>query len=356
MRSPLVSVIVPCYNVEHYIDECLITLTNQTLKDIEIICVDDCSTDGTSNILLEWAKNDCRIIVIRHEKNKGVGSARNTGIRMAKADYVAFVDSDDFVATDKYECLYSLSQGGEIDLIVSSQHYLYGETESVTNQIPNTLTNIDDIRRHVLIHGFSIWKSIVKKYIIFNNNLFFPDRLCYEDAPVSTCLFLCSNSIACYSDKPLHYYRINNSSSITKTKGNMNYFDRLETAVLFYHNTKRLNVYTKYKDEIEYAFFHLFYENTILGATKKFSPLPYKTIKTIPARYKETTSHNIKNNPIYRINKAPGIVFATAYYPELLWLWRPLYSIWSKISARIKDFKKSHNSYCSFYTSFYQMR
>ena len=340
MDIPLISIIIPCYNVEKKKKKCLSSLTNQTLKDIEIICVEDCSADRTFAKLSDWEKRDSRIHVIRHDKNKGVGSARNTGIRAANAEYVAFVDSDDFVTTDKYECLYNLSQGGKMDMVACSQHYIYGYKESIANQIPRYLTDIDELRRHVLVHGFAIWNSIVKKNIIYHNNLFFPDRLCYEDAPVSTCLFLCSNSIAVYSEKPLHYYRVNNSSSITKVKGNMNFFDRLETAIMFYNNTKRLNVYPKYRNEIEYAFFYLFYENTIIGAIERFDPLPINIIKKIPIRYRETTTHNIKKNPIYCMNKPSGIVYAVARYPELVWLWRPFFSKWNYILRKFRSTKK----------------
>ena len=331
MSVPLISVIIPCYNTEPYIDECLISLANQTLKDIEIICVEDGSTDGTFAKLSDWEKKDSRVIVIRHDKNKGLGSARNAGIRMAKADYVAFVDSDDFVTIDKYQCLYNLSQGGSLDLVVFSQHILYGETEKIITQIPKHLTDIDNIRRYVLVHGFSIWKSIVKKEVIYKNNLFFPDYLYYEDAPVSTCLFLCAKSIAVYYDKPLHYYRRNNYTSITQKKGDLKFFDRLETAIMFYNNTKRLGFYNRYNDEIEYAFFYLFYKNTILGALLKFdNNPPANIIKTIPKRYKATTSVNIKKNPYYKMNKPPMFAFLVAHYPEFTPLWIQMYNAWGK--------------------------
>ena len=110
--APLISIVVPCYNVEKYVDECLDSLVHQTLENIEIICVDDCSTDSTLEKLTEWKKKDSRITVIKHDTNMGTGSARNTGIKISKADYVTFVDSDDIVTHDKYECLYNLSKNG----------------------------------------------------------------------------------------------------------------------------------------------------------------------------------------------------------------------------------------------------
>lgn len=324
-----ISVIVPCYNVENYIDECLHSLTNQTLKSIEIICVEDCSQDGTLDKLIKWEGKDNRIRIIRHEVNKGVGSARNTGIKAAKADYVAFVDSDDFVSKNKYECLYNLSDKGHVDLVVASQYIKHCETDVLITQIPRRVIGIENIRCYVLTHGFPNWNSIIKKSIFIQNDLFFPDRLIYEDNAVATCFFLCANTIAVYYDEPLHYYRINNKRSITQQKSDITFFDRLETAILFYNNTKRLGFYNQYKDEIEYAFFYLFYKNTILGSLEKFdNHPPVNIVKTIPQRYRTTTSVDIKKNPYYRMNKPPVLVFAVAHYPEFAPLWTLMSKMW----------------------------
>lgn len=332
MEIPLISIIVPCYNVVQYIDECLYSLTNQTLKNIEIICVEDCSTDSTLDKLTKWKDKDTRIRIVKHEENKGIGTARNTGIKAAKAEYVAFVDSDDYVSINKYECLYNLSDNGNADLVASAKYIRHCEKDITITQIPRQVTGIENIRSHVLTHGFSIWNSMIKKSIFFQNDLFFPDRLLYEDAPVSTCLFLCARTIAVYYDEPLHYYRTN-PSSITQQKGNLTYFDRLETAIMFYSNTKRLGFYYKYKDEIEYAFFYLFYKNTILYSLKKFNNNPpSKIIKTIPKRYKRVTSVDIKKNYYYRKNKPPFLLYAVAHYPELTKIWIPMFKIWKKVT------------------------
>ncbi len=84
-----VSVIVPVYNVEDYLIECLTSIINQTLKEIEIICIDDCGTDNSINILKEYAKKDDRIRIISHKENKGLGPARNTGIKESKGEYIS---------------------------------------------------------------------------------------------------------------------------------------------------------------------------------------------------------------------------------------------------------------------------
>ena len=113
----LISIIVPVYNVEQYLDDCLISIINQTYKNIEIILIDDGSTDKSGKICDEYAKKDSRIIVI-HKENGGVSSARNAGLRIAKGAYIGFVDPDDWIAEDMYEVLYSNAKKYDADVSV----------------------------------------------------------------------------------------------------------------------------------------------------------------------------------------------------------------------------------------------
>lgn len=101
-----VSVIIPVYNTEKFLRKCLDSVCNQTLQDIEIICINDCSTDGSSEILREYAGKDNRIKLIELFENGGAAKARNIGIDIAHGEYIGFVDSDDFVDLDFYEKLY----------------------------------------------------------------------------------------------------------------------------------------------------------------------------------------------------------------------------------------------------------
>lgn len=106
MSSPKVSIVVPIYKVEKYIDRCLDSLLNQTLKDIEIILVDDGSPDNCPKICDEYVQKDARVRVI-HKQNEGLGYARNSGMDVAAGEYIAFVDSDDFVDVKMFGTLYS---------------------------------------------------------------------------------------------------------------------------------------------------------------------------------------------------------------------------------------------------------
>ena len=112
---PLVSIVVPIYNVEKYLDRCIKSLTQQTLKDIEIILVDDESPDKCPQLCDEYASLDSRIKVI-HKKNGGLGLARNSGMQVATGEYITFVDSDDFVALETYEKLYTIAKSKDLDI------------------------------------------------------------------------------------------------------------------------------------------------------------------------------------------------------------------------------------------------
>lgn len=124
MKEKLISVIIPIYKVEQYLDECVESIINQTYKNLEIILVDDGSPDGCSQMCDEWSRKDDRIRVV-HKKNGGLSSARNAGLDVATGEYVSFVDSDDFIATDALRSLYERFNDDEGIGIVSGMIYRY---------------------------------------------------------------------------------------------------------------------------------------------------------------------------------------------------------------------------------------
>ena len=115
--NPKVSIIVPVYNVEKYLDRCMESLLNQTLKDIEIILVDDGSPDNCPQMCDDYAKKDSRVKVV-HKANAGLGYARNSGLDVATGEYVAFVDSDDYVELDMYEQMYEASLNYQVQMVL----------------------------------------------------------------------------------------------------------------------------------------------------------------------------------------------------------------------------------------------
>jgi len=137
MQKGLVTVVLPVYNVEKYLDRCLESVVNQTYRDLEIILVDDGSPDNSPALCEAWAAKDSRIKVI-HKKNAGLGMARNTGIENANGEYICFFDSDDYIALDTVESCYIAAQKEDADIVCFGLHNVDDCGTVITNLAPNT--------------------------------------------------------------------------------------------------------------------------------------------------------------------------------------------------------------------------
>ena len=134
--NPLVSIIVPVYNTAQYLKRCINSIINQTYKNLEIICVNDGSTDGSELILDEFAAKDSRIRII-HKQNNGESSARNFGLKIMTGQYIGFVDCDDWIEADMYERLVSVAVEKDVDIVASSWFKdTDDESVKIVNQLP----------------------------------------------------------------------------------------------------------------------------------------------------------------------------------------------------------------------------
>ena len=115
-KQPKISILIPSLNVEKYVTQCIDSIINQTLSDIEIICIDAGSTDGTLDILTEYEKKDSRVKLVKSSK-KSYGYQMNLGLTLATGEYVGIVETDDYVSENMYECLYCLTENGTIDVV-----------------------------------------------------------------------------------------------------------------------------------------------------------------------------------------------------------------------------------------------
>ncbi|MCW8091284.1 glycosyltransferase family 2 protein [Alteromonas sp. ASW11-130] len=178
--TPALSIVVPIYNVENYIEECINSLLNQTFSDIEIILVDDQSKDKSGEIARTYSKKDSRITYIKRERNGGLSAARNTGLEVATGHWVTFVDSDDYVSEDCYEvCLEKQKEKPESNLIIFSAYYLHDADGSLEiSQYSDTDTNGADWfwRSNVIA-----WNKIYRLEELTANGLLFAEGLKHED-------------------------------------------------------------------------------------------------------------------------------------------------------------------------------
>ena len=239
METPKVSVIVPVYNVEKYLDRCMESLLNQTLKDIEIIMVDDGSPDNCPKMCDEYARKDSRVRVI-HKKNAGLGMARNSGLEVATGEYVAFVDSDDYVSCEMYEAMYNAIVIHDADAVLCGMcKDIHGQIrhgivsglpkkESViqfdTEYIPNVIGCLPESKENQL-YGYSVCNILFKASIIRQYHLRFESerKFVSEDIIFQLDYASCSRSIVLY---PVDFYfYCTNEGSLTK-KYDYTRFDR----------------------------------------------------------------------------------------------------------------------------------
>lgn len=204
---PKVSVIIPVYNTENFLRKCLDSVCNQTLQDIEIICINDCSTDGSLEILREYAGKDNRIKLIELFENGGAAKARNIGIDIAHGEYIGFVDSDDFVDLDFYEKLYNKAVETNSDVVKSN--LIFENFPNENNE--NIYHNIAEVRANKLRLNH-IPTLIIKKETITQNKITFPEDLaCLEDSVFEIQIAYYSNKIE-IEEGTNYRYRFNNSS------------------------------------------------------------------------------------------------------------------------------------------------
>ena len=211
----LISVIVPVYNVEEYIRECLDSIINQTYKKLEIILVDDGSTDKSGEICEEYRAKDNRIKVI-HQENAGLSDARNAGIEIAVGNYIQFIDSDDYIDDDMIETLYNLIIENDADISMCSNYILKDGIKSCECSNKKYIYDRREALKEILIdetvRSYS-WNKLAKKELF--DEIRFPSKRVFEDVLTTPKLFEKSNKVV-FLDTPKYYYRQRNGSILNK--------------------------------------------------------------------------------------------------------------------------------------------
>lgn len=233
----LISVIVPVYNVEKFLSKCIDSLINQTLTDIEIILVDDGSTDLSSEICDSYAKIDKRINVI-HKENEGLSEARNTGIRISKGQYICFVDSDDWISNDMCERLYTLLIDNNADIAQCNHIKVYSNDDILDNKIKEEIrvyegeSMLYNLHNKNYVNTVVTWNKIYKRELF--NDIEFPKGKLHEDE-FTTYKVLHKSKKIVVTNIPMYYYR-----------------QRLGSIINSEFNIKRLDLIEAWEEKIEY--------------------------------------------------------------------------------------------------------
>lgn len=275
MTVPKVSVVIPVYNTEEYLKECVDSLTSQTMSEIEIILVDDGSSEKCAELCDSLARNDERIVVI-HKENQGQGIARNAGMAVARGEYIGFVDSDDFVDVNMYQALYTAAKNNDADVVMSGVTFVGGNTFSKTGDfeekdyfdketvfenkgMKQVLLGIvgalpseaDDSR-----YGVSVWKNIFRRDLIIKENLkFVSEREIISEDAIFCVDFMCCAKKAVGIPGPFYRYR-RNDQSFSKAYRK----DRFDKILIFLEEIEKHIKGTVTKDE-----YHLYLKRLIQG-------------------------------------------------------------------------------------------
>ena len=225
---PLVSVIIPVYNVEKYLRQCLDSVTAQTLSDIEIICVNDSSTDGSLSILEEYAEKDDRIRVVT-QKNGGAGAARNRGLSTASGKYLSFLDSDDFFEPDMLELAYRKAEEDRADFVVFNSNQYYTDKEKFV-EVAWTL-RVKEIPPYTPFSHRQMTDNIFKVFVgwawdkLYNREFVMKNHLLFQEQRTSNDMYFVFSAVAIAKrisvvNKVLAHQRRDAKDSLSKTREN----------------------------------------------------------------------------------------------------------------------------------------
>ena len=274
MDKPLISVIVPVYNSIKYLEKCLNTLRYQTYDNIEVICVDDGSSDGSSGVLKWFGEKDSRFKVFK-QQNSGVSSARNRGLEEAAGDYISFIDADDWVLLDLYDVFLNVLDKANRDIDIFMFNACFYNPR-LSDLIEGRFFEYEDWQNHSFdyaIHTFddcirpfsrnlSVCNKIFRRGLIEENNIKFPDVKKYEDNYFWVTSALKAKSIV-MTDNVYYRYRLDDKGSVSSLIMKQHVFDAFKILDMIENEIEKAGQYERYK----YALFQYKYNLSVEAYT-----------------------------------------------------------------------------------------
>lgn len=309
----LISIIMPIYKAEDYLNNSITSILNQTLENFELILVDDGSPDNSGKICDELALNDNRIKVI-HKENGGASTARNAGLDIAQGEFIAFVDSDDWIEPNMFETLFNLAKEHNADISQCNYIKVENEDEKIINDDKeiiisfNNIESLNNLYNEMYVSTVVLWNKIYKKSLF--NKIRFPNMRIFEDEAIMYKLLFESKKLV-YTNKKLYYYR-NTPDSIMNAK-----FDKKRLCMLDVFDEK-VEFMSKLNNEHLYAKTLKWYMWSIIdlyyGCINNISD-DYETINLIKSKaidvskkYSNSSSHEFKWIILFSLfNKTPKL-------------------------------------------------
>lgn len=302
LDNPKISIIVPVYNTANYLEECLDSLINQSLDEIEIICIDDKSEDDSPKILEKYASSDKRIKLLYNKENTGQALARNIALKSVKGEYVSFMDSDDKIDLNAYEKVLNFSEENNLDMVLFNvvrfdRKGIIGGSELHEKSIQKLNSNTNILENNEFVYDTSPCNKLIKTSLIEENNIEFVDRL-YEDLLFSMELFTSTDSVGVLPDVKYYWRRRRDKSNKSTTQNRTNkknIADRIfiinQIEELFKSNEKYNSLLDSYHFKLLEIDYRLFIDQIDIG-DEEYKEFILNNIKPIIETYpKELFSH-----------------------------------------------------------------
>lgn len=320
---PKVSIIVPVYNVEKYISKCLDSLINQTLKDIEILIVNDGSKDNSQSIINEYKELYPNLIKTYMKKNGGLSDARNYALPYCQGEYIGFIDSDDFVDLNMYKKMYNSAKNYDSDIVICSYYCSYVDKNEIV-----TINNSYTKKELFLDMRAAAWNKIYRKSILDESRIKFPKGLIYEDTEFYCKLIPFINKVS-YINEPLVFY-VQRAGSIANTQGEKTsqIFTIFDNIIRFYQEK---TLFTEYKEELEYVCARILLNSSFIRISKinEFNLRKKLTRKTI----EEIAKHfpDWKKNKYIREKMNKQHLFMLTINKRLIFLYSVLFNLYYRL-------------------------
>lgn len=334
-----ISIIIPVYNVEKYIEKTLKSLVNQTLKDIEVIIVNDGSTDGSQTIIDKYKNMHPEIIKSYYIKNGGAAKARNYGLKFVTGEYIGFVDSDDYISEDMYEKLYEEAKNKQSDIVCCNYYRVIDNIKFNKKQFGNKNINKDNIFDKNIYESNMIfdevpylWNKIFKTKLIKDNDFKFCDDLrIYEDLLFTYEVFSKANKISKIDDA-LYYYIVSRNDSLTHilTEKRFDIFKATKMLIEYYNKIGR---YDEVKDALTYVLLKHIYVILEKITLKQEKKLKLKYIDEV-FKFLECDFPEWKNNMYFELQLKNKKKYTSKLY------WKIYTCLGFDIGKKLKEIKK----------------
>lgn len=302
-----VSVVVPVYNVQKYLKKCLDSIVNQTLKEIEIICVDDGSTDSSGEILDQYAAKDKRVRVI-HKKNTGYGNSMNIGFAAATGQYIGIVESDDFAELNMFETLYKVAHKNDLDVVKSAFYFYYSipkeknEKFEIVSKVmaQRTICPSTDFKSNMEMVEFynmkpAIWSAIYRRDFIKDNNILFLETpgASYQDAGFNFKVMALAKRVQLLQEAFLHYRQDGEGSSINSKGKVFCVCDEYQEMQRF------LDQYPVLKVRLEYVLQRIKFDTYMWNYERLGKKYKYIFLERASEEYKEAIKNGTMNREYF---------------------------------------------------------